>query len=128
MQTPDPIPEFIHHWLAAWTGNQPERLLAFYAADAYYSDPAKPQGLKGHHQLRPYFTKLLALNPHWQWRALEWLEAPAACALKWEATLPLPRGNTLALQGLDIVTVQGNLITRNEVYFDRTPWLQALQA
>ena len=35
---------FAEKWLPAWTGNQPERLAAFYAPDALYSDPAIPDG------------------------------------------------------------------------------------
>lgn len=34
------------HWLPAWTGNDPERLAAFYSADAFYSPPAIPMGVQ----------------------------------------------------------------------------------
>lgn len=33
-------------WLPAWTGNDPQRLAAFYSEDAFYLDPAVPQGLR----------------------------------------------------------------------------------
>ena len=35
---------FCARWLPAWTGNRPEALLEFYARDAYYADPAVPDG------------------------------------------------------------------------------------
>jgi hypothetical protein len=37
---------FASRWLPAWTGNDPERL-ASYTEDAFYSDPAVPDGIEG---------------------------------------------------------------------------------
>jgi hypothetical protein len=34
-------------------------------------DPARPQGLRGHGQLCPYFETLLARYPSWSWKAVE---------------------------------------------------------
>jgi hypothetical protein len=34
--------KFAAGWLPAWTGNDPERLAAFYTDDVFYSDPAIP--------------------------------------------------------------------------------------
>ena len=59
------ILEFCRKWLPAWTGNEPEKLLGFYAVNALYIDPANPEGIQGHDQLRTYFTKLLSANPNW---------------------------------------------------------------
>jgi ketosteroid isomerase-like protein len=39
--------EFAARWLPAWTGNDPERLASFYTEDAFYSDPAVPDGIPG---------------------------------------------------------------------------------
>ncbi len=39
--------EFASRWLPAWTGNDPERLAAFYSDDAFYSDNAIPKGVQG---------------------------------------------------------------------------------
>lgn len=112
-------------WLPAWTGNQPEKLLAFYAQDAVYRDPACPDGLRGHAQLRPYFTKLLAANPAWAWTATEVIPTDKGFTLKWRAIVPIA-GNVVQSDGLDIVEVNDDgLITRNEVYFDTGPWKKA---
>jgi hypothetical protein len=113
----DPLPTFIRDWLASWTGNRPAQLLEFYAADAYYQDPARPQGLTGHAQLKPYFERLLAANPNWVWEAVEIFPTPRGCCLKWKATIP-HAGDHCVLFGLDIVELDGQRITRNEVYFD----------
>ena len=34
--------QFAQRWLPAWTGNDPQRLAAFYSDDALYVDPGIP--------------------------------------------------------------------------------------
>jgi hypothetical protein len=117
---------FCKAWLDSWTGNKPEELLKFYHADAFYADPSKRTGLKGHAQLLPYFAKLLALNPTWKWAAVEITPTLNGFTLKWKATIPV--GNSAIEEtGLDIVEIQDELIARNEVYFDRLNWMEALR-
>lgn len=116
---------FCHEWLASWTGNQPEALLSYYTDDAFYLDPANPNGLQGHAQLLPYFTKLLKYNPHWVWTAEEVMPTEKGFTLKWKAVIPV-KDKTITLFGLDIVELREGKISRNEVYFDRTEWLKAM--
>jgi SnoaL-like domain len=114
----DEAREFCQTWLAAWTGNQLERLLGFYAEDAFYRDPARPGGLRGHAEMRPYFVKLLAANPTWTWEPLEIFPTERGFSLKWQAAIP--QGDRTVVEiGLDIVELADGRITRNEVYFDR---------
>ncbi|MGZ3687378.1 MAG: nuclear transport factor 2 family protein, partial [Bdellovibrionota bacterium] len=109
--------DFCTRWLSAWTGNRPEQLREFYTEDSYYRDPARPQGLRGA-ELLPYFTKLLAKNPAWEWKAVEILPTEKGFCLKWKASIPA--GPTVVSEeGLDIVEMRGTRISRNEVYFDR---------
>lgn len=108
---------FCESWLSSWTGNRPDLLLSFYHPDAFYRDPARPEGLKGHLQMLPYFQKLLAANPDWTWRAVEIFPTLKGFVLKWEAKIP--RGGALVTeQGLDIVEMGEGKILRNEVFFD----------
>jgi hypothetical protein len=109
---------FCQQWLTAWTGNQPEQLLGFYAEDAFYRDPARPGGLQGHAEMRPYFVKLLAANPTWTWEPLEVFPTERGFSLKWQAAIPMG-DRTVVEIGLDIVELADGRITRNEVYFDR---------
>ena len=111
--------DFISTWLKAWTGNKPDALLDFYAEDAFYADPARPGGLRGKEELRGYFTRLLARNPDWVWTAEEIIPSEKGCTLKWKAQIPV-KGETVILYGLDIVEIENDRITRNEVFFDRT--------
>lgn len=111
------LTEFCSRWLAAWTGNRPEHLVVFYAPDAYYQDPANPDGLRGRESLLPYLRKLLAANPDWVWEPVEILPTAAGCCVKWRATIPTG-DKKIMTTGLDIVEINDGLITRNEVYFD----------
>lgn len=116
------LQSFTEKWLSAWTGNQPEILLDFYTEDAFYSDPAKPNGLKGKEQLFAYFKKLLQRNPNWKWTIVEIFETEKGFTLKWKAEIPIELEN-LIIYGLDIVEITNDKISRNEVYFDRHDWI-----
>ncbi|MBI2519719.1 MAG: nuclear transport factor 2 family protein [Bdellovibrio sp.] len=98
----------------AWSGNRPDFLLSFYSENAYYQDPAHPNGLRGHHEILSYFKKLLAKNPNWRWECQEIFSTEKGFTLKWCAHIP----GLNPIIGLDIVEITDNQITRNEVYFD----------
>ena len=121
------LSEFCTNWLNAWTGNQPDLLISFYAENTFYSDPATRKGLNGHQQLLLYFSKLLKYNPNWIWKAVEIIETSKGFTLKWEASIPIGEKNIIE-QGLDIVEMQNGKIIRNEVYFDRANWLKAAES
>lgn len=108
---------FCKSWLAAWTGNQPEHLRSFYSENAFYRDPARPNGLRGN-EILPYFTKLLKLNPDWIWEVVEILPIQAGFCLKWKSSIPVG-SKTIHETGLDIVEMTDGKIIRNEVWFDR---------
>lgn len=118
--------DFCLRWLPSWTGNRPDLLLEFYAPDAFYSDPVCREGLRGRASLAAYFTKLLSRNPGWKWEAVEVFPHPEGFTLKWRAAIPAG-AVTLTEYGLDIVELRDGLITRNEVFFDRTALLAAMR-
>jgi hypothetical protein len=112
--------EFAARWLPAWTGNDPARLAAFYSDDAFYLDPAMPQGVKGKAALLEYFTRLLRHNPAWVWTQLEGIPMEGGFLNKWLAKIPA--GKTV-LECVGVCLVQfddAGRIRRNEVYFDRS--------
>lgn len=111
---------FAARWLPAWTGNNPERLAAFYAPQATYVDPAVPRGIQGREALLEYFTKLLARNPEWEWTQREAIPMEAGFLNLWHAVIPLA-GRTVEVDGACLVQFdEDGLILRNEVYFDRS--------
>lgn len=113
-------------WLDAWTGNNLQKLILFYSEDVFYSDPAVRQGLKGIKSLSDYLERLLAANPDWRWRAVELIPTEKGFTLKWEAFIPIG-GQTIHEFGLDIVELANGRIIRNEVFFDRSRLLAAME-
>src|SRR5215831_2305464 len=109
------------NWLPAWTGGKDavEKLLSHYARDVFYLDPARPEGIKGRDELKRYFEKLLSNNPNWSWKADEIIPTEHGFVLKWAAIIP-NKDRTIIVKGLDIVEAKEGLITRNQVYFDRS--------
>jgi hypothetical protein len=126
MNTVVDYPQFCAAWLDSWSGNRPDTLLGFYTEDAFYLDPANPAGLEGHAQMKKYFEKLLSRNPDWQWAAEEIFPTEKGFTLKWKALIPV-KEQSFSISGLDIVEMSANKISRNEVYFDRAPWMELLK-
>lgn len=118
--------DFCSKWLPNWSGNNPDALVRFYSENAFYRDPANTKGLKGHSQILPYFKKLLAANPNWKWEAVEIFPTDKGFIVKWNATIPVG-SEIFAENGMDIVEIEGGKVTRNEVYFDRSKWLEVLR-
>ncbi|MFT3669634.1 MAG: nuclear transport factor 2 family protein [Pseudoxanthomonas sp.] len=116
----DEARQFALSWLPAWTGNDPERLVSFYADDAYYLDPGVPDGINGKPALLAYFSRLLTYNPHWVWTQVEGIPMEDGFLNKWHATIPVG-DKILSITGVCLVQLdaQGK-IRRNEVYFDRS--------
>lgn len=112
--------EFASQWLPAWTGNQPEKLAAFYSDDCFYLDPAIPSGAKGKAELLAYFKKLLSQNPDWIWKQIEPIPMEGGFLNKWLAKIPVG-SKVIECVGVCFVQFDGQgKIKRNEVYFDRS--------
>lgn len=119
--------EFAAKWLPAWTGNDPERLAAFYSEDAFYCDPAIPAGVKGKTDLLKYFRKLLARNPDWVWTQIDGIPLEAGFLNKWKAVIPAGDQVIECMGACSVQFDDSGLIARNEVYFDRSGLLEAMQ-
>lgn len=111
--------EFTSLWLPAWTGNQPDKLIRFYSEEAFYLDPVVPDGIQGKQALLLYFQKLLAKNPDWVWTNIDVFPMEKGFLNKWLARIPV--GNQIIdCVGVCTVEIKEGIITRNEVYFDRS--------
>lgn len=111
--------QFADRWLPAWTGNDPERLIAFYSGDAHYSDPSVPEGVNGHNEILAYFRRLLARYPDWVWTNTAVRPLAGGFLNYWHAVIPVA-GRVIKCDGVCTVILDGGLIVRNEVFFDRT--------
>src|SRR3954453_11582284 len=81
--------EFAGRWLPAWTGNQPERLAAFYAPDGVYRDESVPDGVVGRDAITAYFRVLLARNPDWVWTHVRSEPLAGGFLNHWHASIPV---------------------------------------
>ena len=116
--------EFAARWLPAWTGGDPEPLLAFYTDDTFYSDPAVPGGVQGKDALRAYFGKLLGAYPDWVWTHTGSTPIENGFLNHWHAEIPTG-GEMVSCDGVCTVRLRDGLIERNEVFFDRSALLRA---
>lgn len=98
-----------------------------YAEHVFYCDPAKPDGVQGKTALLEYLRKLLAIYPDWIWRADDVFPIERGFTLRWKAEIPV-KGKVIHEAGLDLVLVEDGLVTRNEVYFDRSALLAAMKS
>jgi hypothetical protein len=117
--------DFAARWLPAWSGNDPEGLAAFYADNAFYSDPAIPDGFSGKQELLRYFTVLLARFPDWGWTNVDALPLENCFLNFWRAGIPVA-GREVVCEGVCTVELRDDLIARNCVYFDRSELLAAI--
>lgn len=118
---------FAERWLPAWTGNDPERLAAFYTDDCHYADPAVPGGVQGKEALIAYFRKLLGRNPEWVWTQRSSKPLHDGFLNEWHASIPVG-SRRIEVDGVCVVQLRDGLIHSNEVYFDRSPLLAAMSS
>jgi hypothetical protein len=123
--SPGDAKEFAESWLPAWTGNDPERLAGFYTDDAFYSDPAVPEGVRGKEALLAYFRALLARFPDWEWTNTRATPMEGGFLNHWHATVPVG-ATVIEVDGVCTVQLRDGLIERNEVFFDRSELVTAI--
>ncbi|MEH3036234.1 MAG: nuclear transport factor 2 family protein [Sphingomonas adhaesiva] len=106
------IERYNAEWLAAWTAKDVPALLAFYAEDCVYRDPQTAAGLRGHDQLRAYLTGLFAATPAMTYTPDEIWSTRDGYTGRWYCDV---EGGG-RLRGFDLVVLDCNRITLNEVY------------
>jgi ketosteroid isomerase-like protein len=108
-------------FLGAWNVQDVEQVLACYTPDVLYRDPNTRGHVQGAEALRRYLTKLFgAWDMHWSLREAYLLNGSNGGAILWHASLKKAGGaKTVEVDGMDLVLLEGNLIKRNDVYFDR---------
>lgn len=110
------------HTLDAWSQQDVEEVLACYTSDLVYVDPNTRGPVEGVERMRRYLTILFEQwDMKWRLKEAHLFATGDGCAVLWEATLRPARAEKEAIiSGMDLVVVRGELISRNEVYFDRT--------
>ena len=110
------IEDFNRRWLRAWSDKDVPALLTFYHPDVVYMDPQTVTGLKGHEALAAYLTGLFAATPPMRYDPHETWATPNGYCGRWYCTITPPGGEKSYLRGFDLVVLDGDQITLNEVY------------
>ena len=120
------LARFCDDWFACWTGGDVDKLAAWYAEDCFYSDPTKPEGVRGREALRRYLAKWLPQYAEMVWTRRDLYATPGGFCVTWTARIPV-KGAWIVERGMDVVLLDdAGKIARNEVYFDMSAWKAAL--
>ena len=107
--------------LEAWNSQNVDQVLARYTDDVTYVDPNTRGEVKGAEAMRKYLAKLFgSWRMTWELKEAHLFEDRNGCAAMWHASLSRLDGErAVEIDGMDLVIMEGDLVKRNEVYFDR---------
>lgn len=107
--------------LSAWNNQDVESVLSCYTEDCIYQDPNTQGPVKGRESFGKYLSKLFQQwKMHWSLREFFLFADESGGAFLWHAELtPASGGKTFEIDGMDLVVLRGERLSRNEVYFDR---------
>ena len=107
--------------LAAWNRQDVDEVASCYTKGCVYQDPNTRGPVVGQEALRRYLTRLFAAwKMQWSLREFFPFADGTGGAFLWHAQLtPAAGGKTAEIDGMDLVVLRGELLARNEVYFDR---------
>jgi len=115
-------------WLAAWSAQDIDGILACYTPDLVYVDPNTRGAVEGSEAMRRYLTKLFAA---WEmtWAPREHFHHEQGSTVLWHATFRRAGESAMVeADGMDWVEYRNGLICRNEVRFDRSIFAQLERA
>jgi ketosteroid isomerase-like protein len=105
----------------AWNRHDVDAVVACYSEDLVYIDPNTRGPVEGADAMRRYLTKLFARwEMRWEVEQVFPLAEIDGSAARWRASLTnRATGKTAEVEGMDLVLIDGDLVKRNEVYYDR---------
>ncbi len=115
------LDRLVTRFLDAWNRQDVEAVVSCYTEDLRYRDPNTRGHVEGRAAMRRYLGKLFASwQMTWAQRELLPLRDQEGAAFLWHATFRRP-GRDLLVEsdGIDVAILRGDLVARNEVYFDR---------
>ncbi|BBX57634.1 SnoaL-like domain protein [Mycobacterium shottsii] len=115
--------ELAERLLQAWNTQEVDRVVGCYTADVRYRDPNTRGFVEGSAALRHYLTKLFdRWQMHWTLREAYPLRHEDGAAVLWRASFRfIGRDTEVEIDGMDLALTHGDRLSRNDVYFDRTP-------
>ena len=127
---PDEALKLAEQVLAAWNEHNVEKVVSCYTPDCIYRDPNTRGAVEGRDAFRKYLSRLFAQwRMHWSLREYFPFEDGEGGAFLWRARLtPASGGESVEVDGMDLVRLRGDQLCRNEVYFDRAALFAARAA
>ncbi len=118
--------ELARNFLDAWNSQDVDRIVGCYTEDLSYCDPNTRGRVTDINAFRHYLAKLFAAwQMRWVLREVFPFGDENGCAFLWHATFKRTgEDKTVEADGMDLVLMRGELIQRNDVYFDRTVLLK----
>ena len=107
--------------IEAWNDQDVERVVACYTDDLIYVDPNIRGAVEGPDAFSRYLTKLFSRwQMHWSVKETFPLADADGAAGLWRASFRIPgEKESVEVDGMDLVLIEGGRLKRNEVYFDR---------
>jgi hypothetical protein len=115
------IETFNRDWLAAWSDKDIDRLMTYYHPNTVYKDAQTAAGIEGHDALRGYLTGLFAAMPPTRYDPDQVWSIDGGYCGRWIASMELGEGKQRRFRGFDLVLLDGDKITLNEVYTHDLP-------
>jgi hypothetical protein len=115
------IEKYNADWLAAWSAKDTDRLLTFYGPGIIYKDARVPLGISGHQALKAYLDALFGATPPMHYIPDATWPIPGGYCGRWNCEFELADGSKRNLRGFDLVLMDGDQITYNEVYTHELP-------
>jgi len=107
------IEQFAQSLLRAWSSRNLATVMALYAEDCLFIDPAVPGGLKGREALAAYCEDLFAKHPGNQLNLDEVWELEGGFCMRWYADVDEGR----RVRGFELILLDDGLIVHEEGYY-----------
>lgn len=135
--SPAALPPLLAEWLAAFNAGDADRLLALYADDALWEEPAIGLSARGQDQIRTHLDALFAATPDIAYEVTDAVVTEDGAVLEWVVTgdyaadfpgLPPAAGQPFSFRGASVFELADGQIRRYTEYWDAFAFLVQLGA
>lgn len=115
--------QLCERWLAAWSGDDPQRVVSMISEDAVYRDPVRSTGLYGRDAIAEHLEMIFVRNPGWKFSLVDcWQIEPHTVVMKRRVRNTIDN-RVFEDNGVEFLEFDDQgLITSCEMYYDRASW------